>query len=53
MMSSKGYRHLAAQEAALARAAVFDAAGHQNYAKAYYTRLAEAKERLVTAARKS
>jgi hypothetical protein len=48
-MNSENYRHLAAQEAALARAAVSNASRAQHYAMAaYYTRLAEAKERLVT-----
>jgi hypothetical protein len=48
-MKSEDYRHLAAEEAALARAAVSNASSSQHYAMAaYYTRLAEAKERLAT-----
>jgi hypothetical protein len=48
-MNSEYYRHLAAEEAALARAAVSNASRAQHYAMAaYYTRLAEAKERLAT-----
>ena len=48
-MNSESYRHLAAQEAALARAAVSNASRAQHYVvAAYCTRLAEAKERLVT-----
>jgi hypothetical protein len=44
------YRHLAALEAALAKAAVSNASRARHYAMAaYYSRLAEAKERLVTA----
>jgi hypothetical protein len=50
-MNSEDYRHLAAQEAALAKVAVSNASRAQHYAMAaYYTRLAEAKERLVTVA---
>jgi hypothetical protein len=48
-MNSEDYRHLAAEEAALARAAVSNASRAQHYAMAaYYRRLAEAKERLAT-----
>jgi hypothetical protein len=48
-MNSEDYRHLAAEEAALARAAVSNASRGEHYAMAaYYTRLAEAKERLAT-----
>jgi hypothetical protein len=47
-MNAEEYRTLAAQEA-LAKAAVSNASRAQHYAMAaYYTRLAEAKERLVT-----
>jgi hypothetical protein len=48
-MNTEDYCHLAAEEAALARAAVSNASRAQHYAMAaYYTRLAEAKERLAT-----
>jgi hypothetical protein len=48
-MNAEDYRHLAAQEAALAKTAVSNASRARHYAMAaYYTRLAEAKERLVT-----
>jgi hypothetical protein len=48
-MNAEDYRRLAAQEAGLAKAAVSNANRAQHYAMAaYYTRLAEAKERLVT-----
>jgi hypothetical protein len=48
-MSAEDYRHLAAQEVALAKTTVSNANRAQHYAMAaYYTRLAEAKERLVT-----
>jgi hypothetical protein len=44
-MNTEDYRHLAAEEAALARAAVSNTSRAQHYAMAaYYTRLAEAKE---------
>ena len=47
-MNSEDYRHLAAQEGALARAAVSNVSRAQHYAMAaYYTRLADAKEKLA------
>jgi hypothetical protein len=50
-MNSKDYRHLAEEEAALAKATVSNASRAQYYAMAdYYNRLADAKERLVTVA---
>ena len=50
-MNSEDYRHLAEEEAALAKAAVSNASRGQHYAMAaYYNRLAEAKDRLVTVA---
>ena len=48
-MNSEDYRHLAEEEAALAKAAVSNASRAQHYAMAaYYNRLADARERLVT-----
>jgi hypothetical protein len=50
-MNSEDYRHLAEQEAALAKTALSNASRAQHYAMAaYYNRLADAKERLVTVA---
>ena len=46
-MNSENYRHLAAQEATLATAAVSNAS-RAHYAMAATTRAWEAKERLVT-----
>jgi len=43
-MSTEDFHQLAAQEAALARAAVTNESRAQHYAMAYYTRLAEAKK---------
>jgi hypothetical protein len=46
--STEDFRQLAAQEAALARAAVTNEGRAQYYAMAaYYTRLAEAKEKIA------
>ena len=48
MTSAEDFRQLAAQEAALARAAVTNESRAQHYAMAaYYTRLAEAKEKIA------
>jgi hypothetical protein len=48
MTSAQDFRQLAAQEAALARAAVTNESRAQHYAMAaYYTRLAEAKEKIA------
>jgi hypothetical protein len=48
MTSPEEYRQLATQEAALAKAAVTNESRAQHYAMAaYYTRLAEAKEKLA------
>jgi hypothetical protein len=50
-MNSEDYRHLAEEEAALAKAAISNASRCQHYAMAaYYHRLADAKERLETVA---
>jgi hypothetical protein len=50
-MNSEHYRHLAEEEAALAKTAVSNTSRAQHYAMAtYYNRLADAKERLVTVA---
>ena len=50
-MNSDDYRHLAEEEAALAKTAVSNASRAQHYAlAAYYNRLADAKERSVTVA---
>jgi hypothetical protein len=47
MTSAEDYRQLAVQEAALAKAAVTNESRAQHYAlAAYYTRLADAKEKL-------
>ena len=47
-MSAEDFHELAAQEAALARAAVTNESCAQHYAMAaYYTRLAEAKEKIA------
>jgi hypothetical protein len=47
-MNAEDYRHLAAEEAALAKAAVSNASRAQHCAMAaYYTRVAEAKERFA------
>jgi len=49
MTTAEDFRQLAAQEAALARAAVTNESRAQYYAMAaYYTRLAEAKEKIAT-----
>jgi hypothetical protein len=48
MTSAEDFRQLAAQKAALARAAVTNESRAQYYAMAaYYTRLAEAKEKIA------
>jgi hypothetical protein len=48
MTSVEDFRQLATQEAALARAAVTNESRAQHYAMAaYYTRLAEAKEKIA------
>jgi hypothetical protein len=48
MTSAEDYRQLAAQEATLAKAAVTNGSKAQHYAMAaYYTRLAEPKEKLA------
>jgi hypothetical protein len=48
MTSAEDFHQLAAQEAALARTAVTNESRAHHYAMAaYYTRLAEAKEKLV------
>jgi hypothetical protein len=48
MTSAEDFRQLAAQEAVLARAAVTNESRAQHYAMAaYYTRLAEAKEKIA------
>jgi hypothetical protein len=48
MTSTEDFHQLAAQEAALARAAVTNESRAQHYAMAaYYTRLAEAKEKIA------
>ena len=48
MTSTEDFRQLAAQEAALARAAVTNESRAQHYAMAaYYTCLAEAKEKIA------
>ena len=48
MTSPEDYRELAAQEAALAKAALTNESRAQHYAMAaYLTRLAEAKEKLA------
>jgi hypothetical protein len=48
MTSAEDFCQLAAQEAALARAAVTNESRAQHYAMAaYYTRLAEAKEKIA------
>jgi len=50
-MSAQDFHQLAAQEAALARAAVTNESRAHHYAMAaYYTRLAEAKEKLARTA---
>ena len=50
-MNPEDYRHLAKEEAALAKVAVSNESKAQHYAMAaYYNRLADAKERLVTVA---
>jgi hypothetical protein len=47
-MSAEDFHQLAAQEAALARAAATNESRAQHYAMAaYYTRLAEAKEKIA------
>jgi hypothetical protein len=47
-MSAEDFHQLAAQEAALARAAVTNESRAHHYAMAaYYTRLAEAKEKIA------
>jgi hypothetical protein len=47
-MSAEDFHQFAAQEAALARAAVTNESRAQHYAMAaYYTRLAEAKEKIA------
>jgi hypothetical protein len=48
MTTAEDFRQLAAQEATLARAAVTNESRAQHYAMAaYYTRLAEAKEKIA------
>ena len=48
MTSAEDYRQLAAQETTLAKAAVTNESRSQHYAMAaYYTRLAEAEEKLA------
>ena len=47
-MNPEDYRHLAKEEAALAKVAVSNESKAQHYAMAvYYTRLAEAKEKFA------
>ena len=49
MTSAEEYRQLATEEAALAKTAITNESRAQHYAmSAYYTRLAEAKEKLAT-----
>ena len=49
MISAEEYRQLATEEAALAKTAITNESRAQHYAmSAYYTRLAEAKEKLAT-----